>query len=54
MSRLIDLVIKEDTRLLQLLSICDMSENKQQDDYNCNIPYKKVLSSKIKDLINDV
>ena len=66
MSRLVDLVVEGDPRILKLLAVCDLSTksnleiNTSGDPINpnksidCNVPYKNVLASKIRDLLNEV
>ena len=66
MSRLADLVIGGDPRALQLLAVCDLSSEKTASTGNygnlassvkntyCNIPYKDVIATKMKQLLNEV
>ena len=50
MSKLTDLVIEQNATILQLLSVCNISKKVN----HCDVPYKNVLVTKIRNLLNNV
>ena len=50
MSSLADLVLAGNPKILQLLSVCNFSDEVNQ----CDIPFKKVLFTKVASLLNNI
>ena len=48
MSKLTDLVLANNPKILQLLSVCNLSDEINQ----CDIPFKKVIFTKVASLLN--
>ena len=50
MANLTDLVVEANPKILKLLSVCNLSKNVD----HCDVPYRKVLVTKIRELLNDI
>ena len=50
MSRLTDLVVAKNPKILQLLSVCNLSDEINQ----CDIPFKKVIFTKVASLLTNI